>query len=31
MTGVDHLIRQGMVHPDSMGVRSWSAGGHWSN
>ncbi len=31
MTGVDHLIRQGMVHPDSMGVLGWSAGGHWSN
>lgn len=31
ITGVDHLIRQGMVHPDSMGVMGWSAGGHWSN
>ena len=31
MTGVDQLIAQGMVHPDSMGVLGWSAGGHWSN
>ncbi|MEP6763240.1 MAG: S9 family peptidase [Gemmatimonadaceae bacterium] len=31
MTGVDALIAQGMVHPDSMGVLGWSAGGHWSN
>lgn len=31
MTGVDHLIALGMVHPDSMGVLGWSAGGHWSN
>lgn len=31
MTGVDHLIAQGMVHPDSMGALGWSAGGHWSN
>ena len=31
MTGVDHLIAQGLVHPDSMGALGWSAGGHWSN
>jgi len=31
MTGVDQLIAQGLVHPDSMGVLGWSAGGHWSN
>ena len=31
MTGVDALIAQGVVHPDSMGVLGWSAGGHWSN
>ncbi len=31
MTGVDYLIAQGMVHPDSMGALGWSAGGHWSN
>jgi dipeptidyl aminopeptidase/acylaminoacyl peptidase len=31
MTGVDALIAQGIVHPDSMGVMGWSAGGHWSN
>ncbi len=31
MTGVDWLIAQGLVHPDSLGVMGWSAGGHWSN
>jgi len=31
ITGVDYLIAQGMVAPDSMGVMGWSAGGHWSN
>jgi len=31
MTGVDHLIAQGIVDPDRMGVLGWSAGGHWSN
>ncbi|MBI2149109.1 MAG: S9 family peptidase [Acidobacteria bacterium] len=31
MSGVDHLIGQGMVDPDKMGVMGWSAGGHWSN
>jgi len=31
MTGVDHLIAQGLVDPDRMGVLGWSAGGHWSN
>jgi dipeptidyl aminopeptidase/acylaminoacyl peptidase len=31
MSGVDHLIAQGMVDPDRMGVLGWSAGGHWSN
>jgi dipeptidyl aminopeptidase/acylaminoacyl peptidase len=31
MTGVDHLIRQGIAAPDSMGAMGWSAGGHWSN
>ncbi|HKP29362.1 MAG TPA: S9 family peptidase [Gemmatimonadales bacterium] len=31
LSGVDHLIAQGMVAPDSMGVMGWSAGGHWSN
>jgi dipeptidyl aminopeptidase/acylaminoacyl peptidase len=31
MAGVDYLVTQGMVHPDSMGVMGWSAGGHWSN
>jgi dipeptidyl aminopeptidase/acylaminoacyl peptidase len=31
MTGVDHLIAQGMVDGDKMGVLGWSAGGHWTN
>ena len=31
VTGVDHLIAQGMVAADSLGVMGWSAGGHWSN
>ena len=31
MTGVDHLIAQGMVDGGRMGVLGWSAGGHWSN
>ena len=31
MTGVDHLIAQGIVDSSKMGVLGWSAGGHWSN
>ena len=31
ITGVDHLIAQGIVDPDKMGALGWSAGGHWSN
>ena len=31
MTGVDHLIAQGLVDGDRMGVLGWSAGGHWTN
>jgi dipeptidyl aminopeptidase/acylaminoacyl peptidase len=31
MSGVDHLIAQGVVDGDRMGVLGWSAGGHWSN
>jgi dipeptidyl aminopeptidase/acylaminoacyl peptidase len=31
MTGVDHLIAQGLVDPAHMGALGWSAGGHWSN
>jgi dipeptidyl aminopeptidase/acylaminoacyl peptidase len=31
MTGVDHLIRQGIVDESRMGALGWSAGGHWSN
>ena len=31
MTGVDHLVAQGLAHADSMGVMGWSAGGHYSD
>ncbi|TVP57440.1 MAG: S9 family peptidase [Gemmatimonadales bacterium] len=31
MTGVDHLIEEGIVDGDRMGALGWSAGGHWSN
>ena len=31
MTGVDHLIDEGIVDGDRMGALGWSAGGHWSN
>ena len=31
MTGVDALIKDGMVDSTKMGVLGWSAGGHWSN
>ena len=31
MSGVDHLIAEGLVDPDRMGALGWSAGGHWSN
>ena len=31
MSGVDHLIAQGIVDGDRMGALGWSAGGHWSN
>lgn len=31
MTGVDHLIDQGIVDGNRMGALGWSAGGHWSN
>ena len=31
MTGVDHLIAEGIVDGDRMGALGWSAGGHWSN
>ena len=31
MTGVDSLIRQGLVDPDRMVVMGWSAGGHLTN
>jgi dipeptidyl aminopeptidase/acylaminoacyl peptidase len=31
MSGVDHLIAQGIADPERMGALGWSAGGHWSN
>ncbi len=31
MSGVDHLIAQGLVDGDRLGALGWSAGGHWSN
>lgn len=31
MSGVDHLIAEGIVDEDRMGALGWSAGGHWSN
>jgi dipeptidyl aminopeptidase/acylaminoacyl peptidase len=31
MTGVDTLIKQGLVDPDRMVVMGWSAGGHLTN
>jgi dipeptidyl aminopeptidase/acylaminoacyl peptidase len=31
MTGVDYLIKRGIVDPDSMGIMGWSAGGMLSN
>ena len=31
ITGVDHLIAQGLVDGSKMGALGWSAGGHWSN
>ena len=31
MSGVDHLIAQGIVDAERMGALGWSAGGHWSN
>jgi dipeptidyl aminopeptidase/acylaminoacyl peptidase len=31
MTGVDQLIKDGIVDGNQMGALGWSAGGHWSN
>lgn len=31
MTGVDQLIKDGVVDGAKMGALGWSAGGHWSN
>ncbi len=30
MSGVDHLVEQGMAHPDSLGAMGWSQGGYIS-
>ena len=31
MSGVDHLIQQGIADPDKLGMMGWSAGGHLSS
>ena len=31
MSGVDQLIKDGLVDGNQMGALGWSAGGHWSN
>jgi dipeptidyl aminopeptidase/acylaminoacyl peptidase len=31
ISGVDHLIAEGIVDGERMGALGWSAGGHWSN
>ena len=31
MSGVDHVIAQGIADPGKLGMMGWSAGGHWSN
>ena len=31
MSGVDHLIREGLADPDKLGMMGWSAGGHLSS
>ncbi len=31
MTGVEYLVKQGLAHPDSLGIMGWSAGGHETN
>lgn len=31
MSGVDHLIAEGIADGSRMGALGWSAGGHWSN
>ncbi len=31
MSGVDYLIKDGLVDGGKMGALGWSAGGHWSN
>lgn len=31
MTGVDHLIAEGIADSTQLGMLGWSAGGHWSN
>jgi dipeptidyl aminopeptidase/acylaminoacyl peptidase len=31
ISGVDHLIAEGIADADKLGAMGWSAGGHWSN
>lgn len=31
MTGVDHLIEEGVVHPDSLSILGWSYGGYMTS
>ncbi|MDZ7295799.1 MAG: S9 family peptidase [candidate division KSB1 bacterium] len=31
LSGVDHLVERGIVHPESLAVHGWSAGGHLTN
>ncbi len=31
MSGVDHLVKQGLADPDRLGLMGWSAGGHLSS
>ncbi|ATQ43336.1 S9 family peptidase [Caulobacter mirabilis] len=31
LSGVDHLVAQGLANPDRLGVMGWSAGGHITN
>jgi dipeptidyl aminopeptidase/acylaminoacyl peptidase len=31
LSGVDHLIREGIADPDKLGMMGWSAGGHLSS
>ncbi len=31
LSGVDYLVERGIVHPESLAVHGWSAGGHLTN